>query len=136
MRSRPFTLALLALLAVFIVGALPAQADEPPFHRIVFPVQEKVSYSDDFGAPRAGGRQHQGNDLMGAKLDHELAAADGVVSWIKVDDGSGGSSGNMLQLKADDGWVYWYIHVNNDTPGTDDGLNPAEFRFAPGIEAG
>ena len=55
-------------------------------NRIVFPVQEKVSYSDDFGAARAGGRKHQGNDLMGAKLDHELAAADGVISWVKVDD--------------------------------------------------
>src|SRR5438067_8248991 len=108
-------LAIAGAAAIPLVSAATAAADEPPYHRIVFPVQEKVSYSDDFGAPRAGGRKHQGNDLMGAKLDHEVAAADGVVNWLKVDDGTG-SSGNMLSLQGDDGWAYWYIHINNDTP--------------------
>ena len=107
----------------------PAAADEPPYHRIVFPVQEKVSYSDDWGAPRAGGKTHQGNDLMGAKLDHEVAATDGTVTSLRVDDGTG-ISGNMLTLKADDGWFFYYIHINNDTPGTDDAANPPEWRFA------
>ena len=31
----------------------------------------------------------------------------------------------MLILTGTDGWKYWYIHINNDTPGTDDGANPA-----------
>src|SRR2546423_1571127 len=105
----------------------------PEYHRIRFPVQEAVSYSDDFGAPRAGARTHEGTDLMGRKLDHELAATDGTVTWVKVDDGAAGNSGNMLTLKADDGWFFYYIHINNDSPGTDDAANPAEFRFAPGI---
>ena len=34
------------------------------------------------------------------------------------------------------GWEYWYIHINNDTPGTDDGLNPLDHAFAPGIVVG
>ncbi len=42
----------------------------------------------------------------------------------------------MLNLTGTDGWKYWYIHINNDTPGTDDGKNPAQWRFAPGIDAG
>ncbi|MDQ1397855.1 MAG: hypothetical protein QOG64_3114 [Acidimicrobiaceae bacterium] len=141
MRSRLFRV-LLGSFAVATATALPlvtnpspAGAAEPPFHRIVFPVQEKVSYSDDFGAPRAGGRTHQGNDLMGAKLDHELAVVDGVISSVRVEDGTG-ISGNMLTLKADDGWFFYYIHVNNDTPGTDDAANPPEWRFAPGIHQG
>src|SRR5437764_13723002 len=103
-----FTALTVAAAAVPLAGVLspsPAAADEPPYHRIVFPVQEKVSYSDDFGAARAGGRSHQGNDLMGAKLDHELAAADGTISWVKVDAGTG-SSGNMMTLNAYDGWGY------------------------------
>jgi hypothetical protein len=95
-----------------------------------------VSYTDDFGAPRAGGRIHQGNDLMGKKLFHELAATDGTVTSLKVDDPNGGISGNMLTLKADDGWFFYYIHINNDTPGTDDAANPPEYRFAPGITVG
>ena len=128
------SLAVATVAALPFVAASPAAADEPPWHRITFPVQEKVSYSDDFGAARAQGT-HQGNDLMGAKLDHELAATDGTVTMLRV-DGSGGISGNMLTLKADDGWFFYYIHINNDTPGTDDGANPPEFRFAPGIKVG
>src|SRR3954466_14520422 len=79
-----------------------APSGEPAWHRLHFPVQEKVSFSDDFGAPRAGGRSHQGNDIMGAKLNHELAVVDGTVSSLRVDDGTG-ISGNMLTLKGADG---------------------------------
>src|SRR5437899_1412632 len=125
-----------------LFGAAPAAAEpvpgEPAYHRIVFPVQEKVSYSDDFGAPRpdlGGGRTHEGNDLMGAKLHHELAVVDGTITSVKIADGKG-ISGNMLTLKGNDGWFYYFIHINNDTPGTDDGANPAEYRFAAGIDKG
>ena len=38
-----------------------------------------------------------------------------------------------LELRHDDGYESWYIHLNNDTPGTDDGLG---WGFAPGIEQG
>jgi hypothetical protein len=31
------------------------------------------------------------------------------------------ATGNSITIKAADGWTYHYIHVNNDTPGTDDG---------------
>ena len=36
----------------------------------------------------------------------------------------------------DDGWYYAYLHVNNDTPFTDDGRNPIEWAFAPGTTVG
>src|SRR5436190_160859 len=131
-----------AATAVPFLGSAPAAAEpvpgEPAYHRIVFPVQERVSYSDDWGAPRpdlGGGRSHEGNDLMGQKLFHEVAVVDGTITSVKVADGSR-ISGNMLTLKGNDGWFYYYIHVNNDTPGTDDGTNPAEYRFASGIEKG
>ncbi|MCU1463603.1 MAG: N-acetylmuramoyl-L-alanine amidase [Acidimicrobiales bacterium] len=121
-----------ALLAsVPLTGA--AQAAEA--HPIRFPVDGPVHYISDFGAPRPGGRTHQGNDLMGTKLEHEVAAADGVITYVH-NDGDGGISGNMLILSAVDGWSYYYIHINNDTPGTDDGRNPPEWRYAPGIRVG
>jgi hypothetical protein len=97
-------------------------------------VAGNVRYSDDWGAGRAGGRSHQGNDLMGTKLQPLLAAADGVISWARV-DGSG-NGGNLIALKDRDGWEYWYIHVNNDTPGTDDGTNPPAWNFWPGVHVG
>ena len=114
--------------------AAVARADFTPngteYHPLTFPVREPVTYYDDFG----GVRHHPGNDLMGAKLDHELAANDGTITFVRGD--SSGHSGNMLILTGTDGWKYWYIHINNDTPGTDDGKNPPQWRFAPGIALG
>src|SRR5262245_13883602 len=100
------------------------------YHAMQFPVLETVSYYDDFG----GTRHHPGNDLMGQKLFHELAANDGTITFARSDPSK--SSGNMLILTGTDGWKYWYLHINNDTPGTDDGKNPAQWRFAPGIQQG
>ena len=67
---------------------------------------------------------------MGAKLMPLVAAADGTVTFLRTD--ASGTSGNMVEITDDAGWSYWYLHINNDTPGTDDGANPAEYRFAPG----
>jgi hypothetical protein len=100
---------------------------------VTLPVEGKFSYSNDFGDPRSGGRTHQGNDLMAPKMQHLLAAADGKVSYLKVDTGTGG---NMLAIRDEDGWTYWYMHINNDTPGTDDGANPLEYAFGAGIAMG
>jgi hypothetical protein len=123
-----------ACIAWLVSAATPAHALFTPngveWRPLTFPVQEHVTYTDDFGGPR----NHPGNDLMGAKLDHELAANDGTITFARSD--SSGHSGNMLILTGTDGWKYWYIHINNDDPGTDDGANPAQWRFAPGIGVG
>ena len=97
--------------------------------RITVPVEGSFSYRDDFGDPRAG-HTHQGNDLMVPKLRPLLAAADATVRRIHIDNGVA-TEGNMLTLQDADGWEYWYIHINNDTPGTDDGKNPLDNAFAP-----
>ncbi|MEY2590748.1 MAG: hypothetical protein QOJ67_2732 [Acidimicrobiaceae bacterium] len=134
-RPRPRALTvLLAIAALFssFVGAIttasPAAAEE--VRAIRFPVYGAVSYTDDFGAPRPQG-PHQGNDLMGSKLLPLLAAHDATVKWLRVDD-----RGNLLVLRDAEGWEYWYIHINNDTPGTDDGANPAEYNLRPGVKVG
>jgi len=38
-----------------------------------------------------------------------------------------------LALRHDGGWESWYSHLNNDSPGTDDGL---DWGIAPGIDVG
>ncbi len=129
----------LASLATVLVAAnlLPAHGAEMSpvvIRRITLPVQGTFSYSDDFGDPRSGGRTHEGNDLMVPKLRPLLAAADARVRRMTIDNGA--NEGNMLALRDAEGWEYWYIHINNDTPGTDDGANPLEHAFAPGIEVG
>ena len=135
MRRRLLTcLVAAAVGGLALIGTAPnahAVSDEVTYHRITFPVMGGARYSNDFGDCRSGcARQHEGNDLMGTKLQPLLAAADGRIGWSRTD------GNNMFSLRGDDGWSYSYIHVNNDTPGTDDGANPPEWIFAPGIEEG
>ena len=108
----------------------PSAPEAPTVRALRFPVDGPVAYRDDYGEPRSGGRTHRGNDLVGTKLQPLLAAADGTVTWLNDDDGL---SGNALAITDAEGWVYWYLHINNDTPGTDDGANPPEWAFAPGV---
>lgn len=133
LRSKPTAL-LLALAVVFAIP-LPAFAEDDPVapgfapEAITFPVVGDVYFTDTFGAPRSNGRTHEGVDLMsvgGVKGLPVVAAADGVVDWI-------GSTCCYLAIDHGDGWETWYIHLDNDTPGTDDGLG---WGIAPGIEVG
>ena len=130
---------LMALTALVVAAGSPAGAEKTPdgtqYHHITFPVAGSVHYTDDFGDCREGcTRHHEGNDLLGAKLMHEVAASNGTISWAHMYNS--GTAGNMLSLVGDDGWEYWYIHINNDTPGTDDGKNPERWRMAPDIHVG
>jgi hypothetical protein len=131
---RRVALGIVTITLIVLVAPHAARAAFTPngteYRKLAFPVREPVHYFDDFG----GVRNHPGNDLMGAKLDHLLAANDGTITFARSD--SSGNSGNMLILTGTDGWKYWYIHINNDTPGTDDAQNPARWRFAPGITLG
>ena len=133
---RRSAVAVLGVLALVAVLAAPVAADygnpsqQGPLHPMTFPVVGPVSYTDTFGAPRPGGRTHQGQDLMGTKMQPEVAAADGVISFITMPEASWGYS---LTITDDDGWSYHYLHINNDTPGTDDGQAQMQYVFAPGI---
>ncbi|MEX2280144.1 MAG: M23 family metallopeptidase [Acidimicrobiia bacterium] len=129
-RSRVATASLtaLVLLASLIAQPAPALAQTDGFDpsQIVFPVIGDVTFIDDFYQTRSGGRTHEATDIMGAKMLPVVAAADGVVRWI-------GSTCCYLSIDHGGGWETWYIHLNNDTPGTDDGL---AWGIAPGIERG
>lgn len=135
------TLALTALVATAVVGCAPAPAapappppSAAPTRQIVFPLAVSVKYSDTFGAGRSGGRSHEGQDLMAPKGTPAVAAASGTVTMVR--HSPAGLSGNMLRITDAEGWQYVYIHLNNDTPGTDDGANVFEEAFAPGMRQG
>ncbi|MCU0316230.1 MAG: peptidoglycan DD-metalloendopeptidase family protein [Fimbriimonadaceae bacterium] len=100
---------------------------------MVFPVLGKTTWSDTFLASRGGGtRRHLGQDIMGPKMLPLVACFDGVVTIRNA----GQLSGNFLTLVGDNGWRANYIHINNDTPGTDDGLGTPDFAFVRGIRSG
>ena len=120
--------AALLLPALTLPGPPPAEAAE--LYPIIFPVLGPNHYTDTFDAPRSGGRTHGATDIMADKMIPVVAAADGTIGWMHAEQG-----GNCcdLEINHDDGWSSWYIHLNNDTPGTDDGMG---WGIADGIAQG
>ena len=102
---------------------------------MVFPVIGPTSYSDTYLACRSGcARRHFGQDLMGPKMRVAVAVFNGVVHSIKRESYVG--EGNYITIKGDNGWSANYIHMNNDSPGTDDGRGTASYFLIPGIREG
>ena len=105
---------------------------QPVEYPLTFPVGgEDIFLADDevlgFGACRDGcARRHEGVDILAPKMTPVYAAADATVYWL-------GASCCSVSLQHDDGWQSWYIHLNNDTEGTDDGLG---WGIADGIVPG
>jgi hypothetical protein len=133
--------------AVLAVGAVPSSAGTAvdttgtvySTDRVVvamtFPVAGPVSMSDTYLTCRSGcARKHMGQDLMGVKMTPLVATFNGTVSSLKRETSPG--SGNYLVINGDNGWSAFYLHVNNDTPGTDDGRGTAQWAFPKGIEVG
>ena len=123
-----------SVLAFVALGALTASGCGPVVKPIAFPVDGPVTYTNTFGACRgtACERTHEGQDLMGRKMLPLLAAVDGVVHRVSFNN----LVGNSVVLKDADGWTYHYIHVNNDTPGTDDAKATRDQAFPPNIVVG
>jgi len=130
-----------AVIAVLVAMALvplavptPARAQDPEVYPIVFPVVGDTAFTDTFGACRDGcTRRHEGIDIMtyGWKGVPVVAAHAGTI--VMTSTSVGRACCAIWGLRADDGWETWYIHLNNDTPGTDDGNG---WGFAPGIDNG
>lgn len=129
-------LSALAVLAVALgaEGVRPVGADGGPLRPLCFPVVEPVTFTDTFGAPRGDGRTHEGIDLMGDKMDHLVASTDGEI--VDVRGPGSGDATYAVRIRDDDGWYHVYLHLNNDTPGTDDGLAAVEDVLGPGIAVG
>jgi len=149
--ARP-ALAAVVLTAVVLLGALVLGADAsirpevigpPPADRVmlpepatrthpgfVFPADGPSTLTDSFGDPRPGGRSHEGVDILADKLEPVVAVADGTVRWV-IDQRGGRCC--SLEIEHADGWRSRYIHLNNDSPGTDDGRGVG---VAPGLLPG
>jgi hypothetical protein len=91
-------------------------------------------YRNDFHEPRGGGtRLHVGNDIIAAKMTPVVSTVDGYVSYVASPQPSWGYEINILDSE---GYSYHYLHLNNDTPGTDDGRGGEANAYAPGIVRG
>jgi peptidoglycan LD-endopeptidase LytH len=119
----------LALALLTLAGGAGAATPQ----KIVFPVLGTVTYTDDFGDPRAGG-VHQGVDIIAPKRSFALAAEAGKVEfWTRS-----ASAGCMLYLHGQSGTDYYYIHLNNDLTARNDnrGKCVAGTAYAKGLKNG
>ena len=116
----------------------PRPATEVHQRNIMFPVLPhatlgRATWTDTYLAPRSNGRKHEGQDLMGKKMLKLVACIDGTIVELRH---RANPSGNSLYLKGIDGYYYCYLHINNDTPGTDNASNVFGNAFAPGMAVG
>jgi murein DD-endopeptidase MepM/ murein hydrolase activator NlpD len=85
-----------------------------------FPVQGRCDYAaDSFGAPRDGGRKHEGIDIMprsGKAGDYIYAAVDGTLTrqLFAIDQPL---AGNGWKLQQPDGTYFYYFHMSEFAPG-------------------
>lgn len=126
----------LVMIAALVIGgawvcAQPTRAAD--VRTMVFPILGGGGYRDDFGDPRSGGRTHQGNDIFAPKHTPLVATVSGRVRFIGWPQPS---YGYIISIEDDDGYEYWYLHVNNDRPGTDDGQGGGNYAYAPGVDEG
>ena len=75
---------------------------------LICPVAGPVSFTDDWGAPRSGGRTHKGNDLFARHGTPLVAIESGVIT--KASDADVGLGGITLWLTGDSGTKYYYAH--------------------------
>jgi hypothetical protein len=118
-RAGRLALVVALLLSALITAGAQVDTDLPDeIYPLLFPVGGQNNWTDTWGAPRSDGRTHEGTDIFADKGTPVLAAADGVITRIA----DGERAGRYIKITHDDGWSSYYLHLNNDTPGTDDGL--------------
>jgi peptidoglycan LD-endopeptidase LytH len=79
----------------------------PPAPGMMCPVQGAVAYADTWGAPRSGGRTHQGVDMMAPSGTPLVAVVSGSVNFKQTNLG-----GNSIWLSGSDGNRYFYAHLS------------------------
>ena len=122
----------LRAVGIFLFTSLFPAFAEAVIIPIAFPLDVPSQFRDDFGEPRAG-HAHKGIDIIAPKMSPILSTVDGYVRRLEIPEASWGYE---IGITGDDGYFYNYLHINNDTPGTDDGRGGTLYAYAPGITEG
>lgn len=85
----------------------------------VFPIAGASQFSDDWLAPRPGGRYHEGIDLFAARGTPVIAVADGTLFRV----GYSGISGNRLWLEDGAGTQFFYAHLDGYSSAAAEGAS-------------
>lgn len=99
-------------------GTTTTTEPPPPSGGAACPVAGPVSFVDTWGAPRSGGRGHQGVDMMAARGTPVAAIYDGTISSM----GSGSSLGGItIWMRSSAGDTYYYAHLDGFADGMSNG---------------
>jgi murein DD-endopeptidase MepM/ murein hydrolase activator NlpD len=96
------------------LGLIPSLAELGLPTLQAFPVQGRCGFTDSWQAPRPGGRQHEGVDIIGARGLAIYAVADGVITKMLT---GGALSGNSIRLTIGDGTYFFYAHLDGFAAG-------------------
>ena len=98
-------------------GEEPAEPDQEPEGMtesgMVCPVDGFHTFTDTWGAPRSGGRRHEGVDFMAARGTPVAAVTDGMIKRLRT-GGLGGITVRLVDAKGDE---YYYAHLDSRAPG-------------------
>lgn len=111
-----------------VYSALPVSA----VRDIVFPIIGGATYSNDFNSPRSNGT-HGATDMFAPKMRQIVSPVNGIVTFVPSPQPS---YGYMISIRDSDDYRYNFIHINNDTPGTDDGKGKEVNAYAPDMQPG
>lgn len=99
---------------------------------MTFPVIGSSSYTNDYNGDRFNGK-HRATDIFAKKHQKIVSATDGTIEYVTYPEPSWG---NAVIVRGNDGYCYWYLHINNDKPGTDNGKGGAMNAFAQDMKVG
>ena len=88
-------------------GADAAAAGRVATGAAMCPIAGPVAFVNDWGAPRSGGRTHQGTDLFNVYGTPNVAVIDGYLQ-----PELGGLGGISVWVHGDDGVSYYYAHLS------------------------
>jgi murein DD-endopeptidase MepM/ murein hydrolase activator NlpD len=89
-------------------GAPTRSVAVPGGGRIACLMEAPYSYVDTWGAPRSGGRRHEGTDVMAPYGAQVYAFTDGTISRESTNT----YGGITLYLQGDNGVEYYYAHLS------------------------
>lgn len=113
-RSRPADQASRSRLEATAKGETPAKVGSTSkFGKFTLPIAGPSGFADTWGAPRSGGRRHQGTDVMAPCGARVVAVTDGVITRLM----SHGNGGIMAYMRASNGDVFLYSHLRSYAPG-------------------
>lgn len=86
--------------------------------RMIFPIAGAHAFQNTWGAPRSGGRHHQGTDIYASRGTPCVAVRDGIITTIDYH----GLAGKYVRMTDADSNMYAYIHLD----GYPDSLFPGK----------